>query len=340
MRWVRSDGQWVPVADPATDKRADPGDTGTESTSTVPDRDLAGLEPFDGIRRRWPTILGSVVSIAMVAMLAYELFDGGWIDLMQALPDNPAFYLIFLIMYAVPVFFDWAIFRRLWRIPTSAIGALVKKRIANDVVLGYSGEAYFYAWSRQRMQMITAPFGAVKDVSILSAQAANLLTLVAMAVAFPFASSVLTAEQLERVGWVAAITVAISLPFILFSKRVYSLPGRELWWVFAMHCLRILAGSFALAWAWHFAMPGVAFTTWAFLVAIRLLVTRLPFVPNKDLLFANIAIILIGQGTDMSELMALTAAMALLLHVAFIAAFGILALARKTDDRQEQLVGT
>ncbi len=145
MRWVRSDGQWVPVADPATDKRADPGDTGTESTSTVPDRDLAGLEPFDGIRRRWPTILGSVVSIAMVAMLAYELFDGGWIDLMQALPDNPAFYLIFLIMYAVPVFFDWAIFRRLWRIPTSAIGALVKKRIANDVVLGYSGEAYFYA---------------------------------------------------------------------------------------------------------------------------------------------------------------------------------------------------
>ncbi len=340
MRWVRSDGQWVPVTDPPTDKGADPGDLSAESTGAAPDRDLAGLEPFQGLRRRWPTILGSVVSIAMVAMLAYELFDGGWIDLMRSLPDNPAFYLIFLVMYAVPVFFDWVIFRRLWRIPASGIGALVKKRIANDVVMGYSGEAYFYAWARQRMQMIAAPFGAVKDVSILSAQAANLLTLVAMAVALPFASSVLTAEQLERVGWVAAITVAIALPFILFSKRVYSLPGAELWWVFAMHCLRILAGSFALAWAWHFAMPGVAFTTWAFLVAIRLLVTRLPFVPNKDLLFANIAIILIGQGTDMSELIALTAAMALLLHVAFIAAFGILALARKTDDRQEQLVGT
>lgn len=312
------------------------GDTGSDPAQ---DRDLAGLEPFHGLRRRWPTILGSVVSIAMVAVLAYELFDGGLADLFRTLPDNPAFYLAFLAMYAAPVFFDWLIFRRLWRIPTSGIGALVKKRIANDVVLGYSGEAYFYAWARQRMQMITAPFGAVKDVSILSAQAGNLLTLVAMAVALPFASGVLTPDELRGVGWAAAITVAISLPFILFSKRVYSLPGRELWWVFGVHCLRILGGSFALAWAWHFAMPGVAFATWAFLVAIRLLVTRLPFVPNKDLLFANIAIILIGQGTDMSELMALTAAMALLLHVALIGAFGFLALARKTDDRQDQLVG-
>jgi len=303
-------------------------------------RDLAGLEPFQGLRRRWPTLLGSVVSIAMVAVLAYELFDGGLADLMRTLPDSPGFYFAFLLMYAAPVTFDWIIFRRLWRIPTSGVGALVKKRIANDVVLGYSGEAYFYAWARQRMRMIAAPFGAVKDVSILSAQAGNLLTLVAMAIALPFASGVLTPDELRGVGWAAAITVAISLPFILFSKRVYSLPGRELWWVFAMHCARILGGSFALAWAWHFAMPGVAFSTWAFLVAIRLLVTRLPFVPNKDLLFANIAIILIGQGTDMSELMALTAAMALLLHVALIGAFGFLALARKTDDRQEQLVGT
>ncbi|VXC72475.1 hypothetical protein [Sphingomonas sp. AX6] len=336
MRWVRSDGQWVPQAEPAIDGRSD---RGVDPTSNGPDRDLAGLEPFQGLKRRWPTVLGSVVSIAMVAVLAYELFDGGLADLFRTLPNNPAFYLAFLAMYAAPVFFDWIIFRRLWRIPTSGIGALVKKRIANDVVLGYSGEAYFYAWARQRMRMITAPFGAVKDVSILSAQAGNLLTLIAMAVALPFASGVLTPEELRGVGWAAAITVAISLPFILFSKRVYSLPGGQLWWVFGVHCLRILAGSFALAWAWHFAMPGVAFTTWAFLVAIRLLVTRLPFVPNKDLLFANIAIILIGQGTDMSELMALTAAMALLLHVALIGAFGFLALARKTDDRQDQLVG-
>lgn len=339
MRWVRSGGQWVPEEDQVTDRRADRDDFVGNPASIAPDRDLAGLEPFQGLKRRWPTILGSVVSIAMVAVLAYELFDGGLIDLMRTLPDNPAFYLVFLAMYAAPVFFDWIIFRRLWRIPKSGIGALVKKRIANDVVLGYSGEAYFYAWARQRMRMIAAPFGAVKDVSILSAQAGNLLTLIAMAVALPFASGVLTPAELRGVGWAAAITVAISLPFILFSKRVYSLPGAELWWVFAIHCLRILAGSFALAWAWHFAMPGVAFTTWAFLVAIRLLVTRLPFVPNKDLLFANIAIILIGQGTDMSELMALTAAMALLLHVALMGAFGILALARKSDDRQDQLVG-
>lgn len=293
-----------------------------------PSRDLAGLEPFERVRRRWPQVLGSVVSILMVVAVIYELLDGGIADLRRTLPDNPFFYIAFLAMYVAPPLFDYVIFRRLWRVPFAGLVALIKKRIANDVVLGYSGEAYFYAWARQRMKMIAAPFGAVKDVSILSAMAGNLLTLTMVAAAFPFASQLLTPDEFETVGWAAAITVAISLPFLIFSKRVYSLARADLWWVFGMHCLRIVIGSFALAWAWHFAMPGVSFGLWASLVAIRLLVTRLPFVPNKDLLFANIAIILIGQGTDLSELMALTAAMALLLHLALICAFGLLALTR------------
>ena len=58
----------------------------------------------------------------------------------------------------------------------SGLIALHKKRISNEVLLGYSGEAYFYAWARQRSQMVAAPFGAVKDVSILSAIAGNAIT--------------------------------------------------------------------------------------------------------------------------------------------------------------------
>ena len=43
-------------------------------------------------------------------------------------------------------------------------------------------------------------------------------------------------------------------------------------------------------------MPSVAIGMWLFLSAGRMLVSRLPLLPNKDLLFANFAILLIGAG--------------------------------------------
>jgi hypothetical protein len=55
----------------------------------------------------------------------------------------------------------------------------------------------------------------------------------------------------------------------------------------------------------------------------------LPLVPNKDLLFANFAIILIGQGSQLSDLIAFTAALTLVYHVVLIVAFGLLAVVEK-----------
>ena len=84
-----------------------------------------------------------------------------------------------------------------------------------------------------------------------------------------------------------------------------------------------------VAFAWAFAMPGVGLGTWILLAAARMLVSRLPFVPNKDLLFAGFAILLIGQGEALTELLSFMAALTLLIHAVLIAAFGILGLVRK-----------
>ena len=170
---------------------------------------------------------------------------------------------------------------------------------------------------------MAAPFGAVKDVSILSAIAGNAITLVMVAFALWLGRELLSPAMLHTVQGSAAITFAISLPFLVFSRRVFSLPRRTLWWVFAVHCLRLTAGSVLIALAWHYALPGVSIFMWLFLAAGRLLVSRLPLVPNKDLLFANFAIILIGQNRALSELMAFSAALTLLIHVALIVAFSL-----------------
>jgi hypothetical protein len=285
--------------------------------------DLAGLEPLKTFRSRWPAVIGALLTLAMVFGLARELFGSGLQGLSRALPQSPLFYLAFGALYMSPPFFDYLIFRRLWSIPVAGLAALMKKRIANDVVLGYSGEAYFYAWARARAPMVASPFGAVKDVSILSAIAGNAITLGMVAIALPLGRGLLTPDQFRTAIGSAGITFAISLPFILFSKRVFSLPARELWPVFGLHCLRLLCGSVLIALAWHYALPSVGLAMWLFLAAARLLVSRLPLVPNKDLLFANFAILLIGQDQAVSELVALTAALTLLIHVVLIAAFGV-----------------
>ena len=288
--------------------------------------DLAGLEPVEKITRRWPMLLGGALTLLMIGALAHELFDSGLAGLSRRLPTSPFFYLAFALYYLGPPTFDYVIFKRLWNIPLVGMAALHKKRISNEVLVGYSGEAYFYAWARQRTQMVAAPFGAVKDVTILSAIAGNAVTLAMILLAAPFGMGLLTHVQQNWVWGSIAIIVATSLPFMIFSRRVFSLPRGTLWWIFGVHCARILTGSTLIAVAWHFALPQVSVGFWLLMAAGRLLVWRLPLVPNKEVAFATIAGVVIGQGEALSELMALIAALTLLAHVALIAGFSAHAL--------------
>lgn len=283
--------------------------------------DIGGLEPMAPLRRRWPSYLGAAVTVVMVVLLAWKVSTLGWDTLLRAFPTDPRFYICFLVMYAAPVTGDYIIFRGLWRIPPSGYVALAKKRIANDVVVSYSGEAYFYAWARQRAAMVAAPFGAVKDVSILSAIAGNTMTLALIAVALPLGKDLLTSQQLTTAVWSTVFIVAMSSPFLIFSKRVFSLPRTTLWWIFGVHCLRLVAGFVLVALTWHFGLPSVALGWWLLLAAARQIVGRLPFVPNKELLFATFANLFIGQDAALSLLIAVTAALPLLVHAVLMGIF-------------------
>ncbi|MGP7795831.1 hypothetical protein [Sphingomonas sp. CLY1604] len=275
------------------------------------------------IRSRWPAIIGGLVTLAMLAGLAHELLNAGLAGLERATPRNPLFYLAFALLYFVPPVADYVIFRRLWGIPLAGLVALIKKRIANDVVMGYSGEAYFYAWARARAQLVAAPFGAVKDVSILSAIAGNAVTLAMIAIALPVGRNLIPPEMMRYVYGSLAVIFGTSLPFLIFSRKVFSLPRGQLWFVFGVHCARLILGAFFLALAWALAMPSVALGTWLFLSAGRMLFSRLPLLPNKDLLFANFAILMIGEDQALSELIAFTAAAVLLVHALLILGFGL-----------------
>ena len=306
--------------------RGEPGDRGPvdhRRGARVTDADqLRALEPIRRHRPRWPRALATALTGIMLIGLAHELLDHGLAGLTRMLPRNGWFYLLFLLSYFTTPIVDFVIFRRLWRVPARAFGALNLKRVANDLLIGVTGDAYFYAWARERLKMVTAPFGAVKDVSILSGLAGNTAAILLGAIALPLGYKLIDPDVLRAMLWSLGLTGLVVGAVLFLSPIVFSLARRELWWIYRWSLYRIALSSLALAVAWHFAMPSVSVFMWVFLMAGRLLVSRLPFLPNKDLLFANFAILVIGHDRALSELMAFTAASTLLAHIAVVGIFG------------------
>jgi hypothetical protein len=290
---------------------------------------MSGLEPLDQMKRRWPILLSGALSILLMGGLLYRLLDAGLEGLETVLPRNPLFYLVFALSYLALPLADYLIFRRLWKLPPAGIVPLLKKRIANEVLLGYSGEAYFYAWARARLRIVAAPFAAIKDVSIVSAIAGNVVTLLMLALAFPVALELLPHHLVGPILGSAAITVSISLLILLFRSRLFSLSGPELRWIGMMHLGRLAASTLLVGLCWHLALPGVALAFWLLLSTAKMIVSRLPLVPNKDLMFANLAVLLVGQDGELARLMALTAALTLVIHLFLMAGLALISLTER-----------
>ncbi len=296
----------------------------TDASPPPPVTPSAGvLEPLVSLRRRWPVLLVAALTLGMIVGLANELLDHGTRGLTRSIPTSPFFYLFFLVSYFALPISDFVIYRRLWGIPAKAFGPLNRKRIANDVLLGYTGDAYFYAWARARLQMVAAPFGAVKDATIVSGIAGNVVTIALSAVALPLGWELISPATRTAMLWSLSIPLAVSVLVLAFSRRVFSLPRADLLFIFWTDTARLVVSSVAQGLAWAFAMPSVGLGMWLFLTTVRLLVSRLPLVPNKDLLFANFAILVIGQDAKLSNLVAFTAASTLLMHVLIVVGFGI-----------------
>ncbi|MEY3633970.1 MAG: hypothetical protein RLZZ61_380 [Pseudomonadota bacterium] len=277
-------------------------------------------------RRLWSTWLSRILSGAFLIAIALQL---GQVDAQQfhdALPQNFWFLPVLLALYFTLPVADWIIFRRLWALPATGFFILLAKRIGNEVLISYSGEVYFYLWARKRTDLSAAPFGAIKDVNILSALAANLVALLLLVVTYPFVSQLNLGAYADTSVICAAAILLLSFMILLFSRRVFTLERTLLWWIFGVHILRLSAGVLLCALLWFIILPGPHFGFWLVLSMVRLLVGRLPFLPNKEALFAVIAIFLVGQDSAVSTLITLTATAILALHVMVATLLGALTL--------------
>ena len=266
-------------------------------------------------------LLSISLSIVILAYLVHAVSRIGWVEVLEVLPANPLFYLLVAMSYMATPVTEYVIFRRWWPITPRALAIFSKKRVLNDAVFGYSGDAYLFVWAKKALgdRVVGAtPLAAVKDVAITSALAGNVATLTMLALALalgggPAVEQAFAGDTMRSVGIGFAFVISVSLGILLFSSKVMSLTARENFVVFLLHSVRLLAGSALLLLAWILALPQVDVGTWFVLGALRMVVTRLPFVPNKELLFAAIGVSLTGASApQVAALMAAAGA----LHVA------------------------
>jgi hypothetical protein len=265
--------------------------------------------------RGWAWWLGTVITLAVLAAALLQLAQVDLTRVTAMVPASPAFWLVFALSYFVGPLGDFVIFRRLWQIPADGFLALLRKLIGNELITGYVGDLYLYTWARQRTSMVAAPFGAVKDVAILSAMAANVVTLALMLLAYPLLGQLRLGIDPQALVASVATMLVISTIILLFRKKLFSLPASDLWYVTAVQLLRVVASLILTGWCWALALPTEGLQMWVLLSAMRMLLSRLPFLPNKDVVFAALAVFMIGQDAEVGALMTMMASLLLVTHL-------------------------
>lgn len=279
---------------------------------------------------RWAT---PALSVALLASVAWHLRD---VDIRDAIPTNPLFWVVLLSYWFAPILADFVIYRRLWAIPYEGLIALSRKQVGNSLLFDLLGEAYFYGWARKKLNMATSPFGAVKDVTILSAMVGNGCTLVLMALAWPYIGSLDLGVAGTAVAASIGVVVLVSILIVVFGKRLFSLSTGDLWWVSGVHLLRVLATTGLIAVAWSLYSPQVALGTWALLATAKLMASRLPLFVNTEVIFANIVIWFLGKDSQIEQVVGVVTILILAIHLAAAAVLAVGDLVTVNREPKEQ----
>jgi hypothetical protein len=286
---------------------------------------------------RW---VNALLSLLILLLLVRAIAQVGWQQVVDVVPANPWFWLVLVAGYLFPPLLEWLIYRRWWHLDTGAIGVFLKMRVMNDALFSYSGHTYLLVWASKYLGVAfdpanpprvlgrgggpgvdpaQNPVAAVKDMAITSGIAGVLATLVLLLLALGLSGAdairdTLDPRTLTILGWSFGAMILLNFGIVLFRHDVMTLPVRENMIAFGWHLVRVLGVQALLVASWAVALPGTDAETWFVLGAFRMVVMRMP-VPNKEVLFAAIAVGLAGDGAqDVAALMAAQGALHLVFH--------------------------
>jgi hypothetical protein len=244
-------------------------------------------------------LLRWAVPLLLLAIIGPRLTQLGWRDIWIARPSNLGFYVLLVVQFFIQPWGDYLVYRNLWGAAfTPPMAVILRKRLLNTFMLDYSGEAFFYFWCLRHLKLTTSMLvHSIKDSNVLSG-GAGLIMLYMMGLLLLATGGLTWSSSLGGHGLLYGLAASVPLvlcALLIFGRRKFTALSRgQIAVTFLIHLGRaalVLTVEFGL-WELSGALPS-AVACLQF-VALRLVVTRLPLVPNKDLIFVGAGIAAAG----------------------------------------------
>ena len=247
--------------------------------------------------KKWSRIL---LQVGIFGFLIYQLATIGLKEIIKSLPTNPFFYVLYFVIYFSLPIAEIFIYKIKWPLTwKTAFPIFIQKKVLNTDVVGYSGEFFLFHWARNTLGVNgkeAAKF--IKDNNILSSIASTLITIVLLYY-FVIQGYVSINDYMPEFnfGLILGIVIAVILLGGLayyFRKHIISTNKKESMKIFGFHSSRILFINILQIIQYTIARPDIPIEVWFTMVAVQILVSRVPFLPSTDALYVSIAVQMAG----------------------------------------------
>lgn len=291
--------------------------------------------------------LQKILLIGIITWLGFELTNIGWSNVWKSLPLQPLFYFTFLIIYfQLPLFELW-VYRCSWSFVTMKdIPIFIIKRVYNKDVLGYSGEIYFFMWAKKKMiyngKYI---FQTIKDNNIISSIASTVFSIMLLSIFF-FTGQLpvevwFTSKQL--VYWISGMVVVLVLILVFYRFRnyIFHMKWSTALIIFGIQMIRLFMVQALNLLMFYIVIPDTPLYVWFSYLSIEIILSRVPFLPNKDFIFVSLSITLADSlNVNESAIAGLMLARSVLGKVANLILFTIFGNTKIKEINQEKFPGS
>ncbi len=304
----------------------------------------AARRAFAELRQIQPIIVGAlglVATLASLVIVGLELRQQGMVPLRALTDAGPGFWAAFIGSVLVePVALCWML-HRLAGTGHAPLVPLIRKQAINTLLFGYAGETLFLAWLERQIGSARAAFALVADMAIISALVNNIATLGLLLLMWNQIAQIADARLDARLVGLAIAFAAV--PLLLLGWRRHALhrnalPNGSLQstgapTIVVTMALRTIVYCGLMAAAWHFAMPEVPIRALLLLTTARMVVCRLPIIPNKDLAFAGAVALFLGPDQKIAAVIAGVALLTLVAEMVMLMIAQVASVARPTHRR-------
>lgn len=238
-----------------------------------------------------------LLQAGIIGYLGYKLYEIGLTKVIESLPLNPLFYLLFILIYFSLPISEIFIYGVKWNFKGfRAFLVFVQKKVLNTDVLGYSGEFYLFYWAKDKLKIpAVEAMKFVKDNNILSSLSSTFISVILLI--FFLTQGYINIEdyipQIESwitYGWIGLAVFVILFVGYKFRSYILTVSLNEAVKISSIYTGRLILTNLIQIIQYKIAEPTVPWAVWFSLMAAQIMSTRIPFLPSRDVLYVSVAL--------------------------------------------------